>query len=252
MRGHEAYALYAVYLIYLLKELREACLSAERAAFRAVRNACVGVDVLPQQHYFFGSGCSKAFYLFEHPFRRPAALSAPGIRHYAVGAEVVAALHDAYVSLERVFSLCGEPFSYGLAVLPDLHDILVLFGHVPEKLWKLMQIVSSEDQIHPGIFGFELVYVYLLLHHAPADADYPSRVLFVRVLELPQHPVKALVSVLPHGTRVEHANIRLLELRTVFITHILEHPGERLRIPLVHLAAECNYVIGFFHVFFFI
>ena len=55
--------------------------------------AVIAVDVLTEKSYILISGIGKALYLVKHILRSAAALSAPHIRHNAVGAIIVAAIH---------------------------------------------------------------------------------------------------------------------------------------------------------------
>ena len=57
-------------------------------------DAAIGIHVLSQQHHFFHAVLHEPFDLGYDVLRSAAALPAAGVRHDAVCAEVVAAVHD--------------------------------------------------------------------------------------------------------------------------------------------------------------
>ena len=61
----------------------------------------VGIDVLAQQGHFDAPGGQKIGNLGDDGLGLPAGLPAPDIRDHAVGAEIVAALHDGHQGRHR-------------------------------------------------------------------------------------------------------------------------------------------------------
>ena len=85
MGGHIANPFYALHLVHHSQKLRKAGLAVVLA---------VGVHILPKQGNLPEALGCRFLYLFHDILRQAAPLPAPYIRYDAVGAEIVAAVHD--------------------------------------------------------------------------------------------------------------------------------------------------------------
>ena len=136
-------------------------------------------------------------------------------------------------------SLGRQVFDHAFPVLPDFHLLFLFPVKVVQKLRQLVQIVSSVDHVHPGIFDLELVYYVLLLHHTAAYA-YRERFLFLGLsaLQLSKSAEEPLVGVFPYAACIEYHYIGAASVLCLLISLFQEQAGHYFRIVLVHLTAE--------------
>ena len=92
VRGHKAYSEIPRQRVYAPQKLRK--------ADTAVQPLAVGIYILPQKGYFPVPCGNHFFSLGNYRLRLPRALAPPYIRHYAVGAEIIAAVHYRQPALE--------------------------------------------------------------------------------------------------------------------------------------------------------
>ena len=198
----------------------------------------VGVDVLAQQGDLLISLGSQLAHLADDLLRVAAALTAPDIGHDAVGAEVVAAVHDA------------DPRA-GAALTDHRHTlgngaVLVLHGEhpatagidLPEKFRELPQGLRAEHQIHMAV-GLAHLFRHLgPLGHTAAQADDLLRIGFLGVGQGAQIAVDPLFRVVADGAGVQHDDVRLGRLGDEFAAHGLQHAHDVLAVGHVLLAAE--------------
>ena len=88
MACHIADALHAGHIVYAAQKFGKHALFAKILA--------VGIYVLPKQGKLFVAVCHCLFNFFHYIFNAAAALAPAHIRHYAVSAEIVAAVHNGY------------------------------------------------------------------------------------------------------------------------------------------------------------
>ena len=88
MACHIADALHAGHIIYAAQQFGKHALFAKILA--------VGIYVLPKQGKLFVAVCHCLLNFFHNVFNAAAALAPAHIRHYAVSAEIVAAVHNGY------------------------------------------------------------------------------------------------------------------------------------------------------------
>ena len=185
MRGHKSYSLKTLYVI---EHIYESCKISVLITF-------VGIYILPQQSYLLNSVGNESSDLIYYVKRFAASLPASRIRDYTVCAEVVAAVHNVDKCLVPVKALCRQSLYYFSAVLPDVHNLLLLIHYIFEKLREHMYVVRSKYYIHPRIFHLERIYNVLLLHHTAAYSNHKFRVLSFFLFELSQRAEKSLVCV---------------------------------------------------------
>ena len=83
----------------------------------AVEVLPVGVHVLPEQGDVLIARFHKLSRLAQHVLRPAGALPSAHVGHDAVGAEVVAAVHDRQPGLHAAVSLLGDALGHGAGVL---------------------------------------------------------------------------------------------------------------------------------------
>ena len=147
MAGHETDARQPINGIDLLDQIREVRLCTVRT------DAAIGIDILSEQHDLFDTIADKRSDFFDDILRLPAPFPASGVRNDAVGAEIIAAVHDVDKRLVTVKSVCRQTLHDLAAVLPYSQLLLFLLIELIQKLRQLMQIIGAEDHIDPWIFG---------------------------------------------------------------------------------------------------
>ena len=101
--------------------------------------AAIGVDVLSQQRDLLHARVPQAQRLLEHGLRLAGALPAADIGHDAVGAEVVAAVHDVHEGAEAALARLGQTLDDLAVGLNHLHHRRAVaqyadnIWHVPHK-----------------------------------------------------------------------------------------------------------------------
>ena len=141
---------------------------------RLAQSLAIGVDVLAQQQNLLVAHRQNLPCLPHNLVRFTADLPPAHIGHDAVGAEIVAAVHDLQRSLYAAAALDGQPLGDG--VLPALSLIAVDYAPLAleqavDHLWQGVQHMGAENQLDKGVAAANLLHHLLLLHHAAAQAD---------------------------------------------------------------------------------
>ena len=228
--GHEAQEIVAVDLVQVGQQIGKIIAGAQILA--------VGVDVLPQQGDFPEALGHQLPHLVDDPLRVAAAFPATDVGHDAVGAEVVAAVHD------------GHPGA-GAALADHRHTlgngaVLILHGEHPaplgidliQQLGELPQGLRAEHQIHMAVGLAHLLGHLRPLRHAAAQADHLRRVGLLRVGQRTQIAVHPLLRVVADGAGVQHHHVRLGRIVGERTPHGPEHTHNVLAVGHVLLAAE--------------
>ena len=175
MAGHEADQVLAGDLVDVLQQIRKVVIQPQVVA--------VGVDVLAQEGNVLVPGLHQLPDLLQNALGITAALPAPDIGHDTVGAEVVAAVHDADPCLHALFPHHRDALGNGAVLIVHGKDPLPGLVDLPQKLWKFPQGMGAEHQIHMTVGFLHPLRDPLLLGHAAAQADHLLRVFLFRVGE---------------------------------------------------------------------
>ena len=228
--GHEADEVVALDLVQVGQQISKIIAGAQILA--------IGVDVLPQQGDLLEAVGHQLPHLVDDPLRVAAAFPAADVGHDAVGAEVVAAVHD------------GHPRA-GAALADHWHTlgngaVLILHGEHPaplgidliQQLGELPQRLGAEHQIHMAVGLAHLLGHLRPLRHAAAQADHLRRVGLLRVGQGAQIAVHPLLRVVADGAGVQHHHVRLGRIVGERAPHSPEHTHDILAVGHVLLAAE--------------
>ena len=202
-----------------------------------VQPLAVAVDVLAQQGDLLVAGLHQALELGQDVRRAAALFPAADVGHDAVGAEVVAPVHD------------GQP-GPELALPPDgdaLHDHRAL-GRLQQDAPPLLQLagqqagegvdaVHPKDQVHIGVAAAQFFHHLLLVGHAAAQADDEARLFLFQALEGPHVAKHPLFGVLPHGAGVEEDQVGVLGVVAQAVADVHQDPLDPLAVVDVLLAA---------------
>ena len=167
-----------------------------------------------------------------------AAFPAADVGHDAVGAEVVAAVHDGHPRAGAALADHGHTLGDGA--------VLILHGEHPaplgidliQQLGELPQGLRAEHQIHMAVGLAHLLGHLRPLRHAAAQADHLRRVGLLRVGQRTQIAVHPLLRVVADGAGVQHHHVRLGRIVGERAPHGPEHTHNVLAVGHVLLAAE--------------
>ena len=226
-------------LVNLLEEVRE-------GNFTVLLEA-VGIDVLPDQGDFPNPAGGQVTDLGEDLPARPADLATADMGNDAVGAEIVAALHDGNKAADRrPAAALRKELQPGLPVeefgLPAAYPLRL---HAPDHLRQLVDVVGPEDKVEKGDLRQQLLP--LLLGDAAADAEDQRRFLLLERLEAAEMPVDLALGLVADRAGIEQDKVGLGGGRHLAVAGVLQQIDDPLRVDDVHLAAEGFQIEAFFH-----
>jgi hypothetical protein len=196
----------------------------------------VGVDVLSQQDDFHHSAPGESADLREDIPGRPAHFPPPDQGNDAVGAEIVASLHDGDHRRNRAGGQVRNdvPVRH-LLIHPEGHRREAAF-RPPDHLGKARDVVGTEDDVDVG--GPLPEHLPVLLGQTTPDSDEPSRASQLPAAQGTEITIDLLVGFLADTAGVQEDEVRLLEGgggKVIGRGHEREHPR---RVHGVHLASE--------------
>ena len=202
-----------------------------------VQILAVGVDVLAQQGDVPVPLGHQAADFVQDDLRLPGALPPTDVGHDAVGAEVVAAVHDAHPRLHPLLAHQGDALGDGAGLVGNVEDAPPAGHQAVEQLREPPEGVGAEDQIHLPVGVLDLLRHVGLLGHAAAHADELAGLGPLGVhqrAQVAQHP---LLGVLPDGAGVDDNQVGLRLALGELVPHLAEVAPQPLRVGLVLLAA---------------
>ena len=228
--GHEAQEIVALDLVQRGEQVGKVIAGAQILA--------VGVDVLPQQGDLLEALRHQTAHLIDDLLRGAAALPAADVGHDAVGAEVVAAVHDGHPRPCAPLPHHGKPLGDGAVLVRHGEHALPLGVDLIEKLRELPQCLGSEHKVHVAVGLAHLFRHLRTLRHAAAQADDLRRVCLLGVGQRAQIAVDPLLRVVADGAGVQHHHVRLRRIVGERAAHGLQHTHDVLAVRHVLLAAE--------------
>ena len=163
-------------------------------------------------------------------------------RHDAERARVIAAHGHGHPAGVRGLALGRQDGGELLEGVNNLNLRFVIVTGTLEQRGQRRHVVGAKDGINPRRVAQHGVLI--LLREATSHGNLHTGVVFLRLLQVAQRAVEALIGVLTHGARVEHDEVRLLFLRGGNIASLFEQARDALRVVDVHLAAEGSHFIG--------
>ena len=106
-----------------------------------------------------------------------------------------------------------------------------------------MDVMSSEYDIYPRIFGFDGIDDMLLLHHTSAYACHIIGILLLDLLQLAESSEESLVGIFSDAASIDYGYIGIPAIINFTAAFFGKHARDSLRIVFVHLTSECNYVV---------
>ena len=233
MGGHEADALHA-------QRIQPAKQTGEGIA----RARAVAVDILPKQHDFLHAALQKALGLAQDVVRAAGALAPAHIGHDAVGAEVVAAVHDGDIGMPGVEPLDRQVLGDEVFLVCHADHADLLRKQRKEQRRQAVQVVRAEGQINEAVLAQDALGHAGLLHHAAANADDQAGLVLFELLEPGHVSQGAAFGIVAHAAGVEDDQVRLAPVRRFGHAHSGQDAGQFFRIMRVHLAAIGDDMIG--------
>ena len=166
----------------------------------------VRIDVLPQQGYLFDSLARHSRYLPEYLAGGAADFAPADMGHDAVGAEIVAPLHDGNEPGDATGRIIeGEEIRPGFPIEKiDLNRTAPLFGSL-DHFRQQVQVVGAEYEIKVGHL-FQEPFPFLLGDAAADRQDKPA-VSLLQPLEPCQVVVDLLLRLRPDAARIENDEV---------------------------------------------
>src|SRR4030042_3590024 len=174
--------------------------------------------------------------LIHNLLTRPTPLPSPYIGNNAVGAEVVAPLHNRDIRFDPG---CGALREKGVEVLSfciktRFTDLLSNDFHPLQHLWNQGNGMGSDHHIEVGN-PLQQSLAFLLGHTAGPSDDCSS--LLFHSLKSSKGAVDLLLRLFSATAGVDEDEVGLLRIRCFEKMRPLEKPGDLLRVMLIHLAA---------------
>ena len=197
----------------------------------------VGVDVLPQDSDFLIARGDQLPALGQDVLRQTAPLPAPDVGDDAVGAEVVAAVHDGDPGLQIVGADHRQTLGNGPGGILHRPGLPVPDQHPVEVLRQLPQVVGRENAVHVGVAVLHAAGDLGIAHHAAADEDLLAGMPPFGVDQGSHVAEDPLHRVVPDGAGVDDHQIRPLGGVGKAVAAAVQDPPDLLGIRLVLLAA---------------
>ena len=203
----------------------------------AVEVLAVAVHILAKESYVLVAGGYKLSGLGHYGLGTAGTLPTTDIGHDAVGAEVVAAVHNAYPCLHAPVTDSGLTLGDAAVSGSGCEHSLFADKIALQKLGEAPELVRAEAYGHNGVRVLHLVGHVLLLDHAAADADYLVGLGLFGVVQSAHIAQNAHFRVLTDGAGVDDDNIRLGLIGGEAAAHLTEIAPDTLGVAFVLLAA---------------
>ena len=202
----------------------------------------VAVDVLAQEGDLLIALLDKLPELCQNCGGLAAALPPADVGHDAVGAEVVAPVHDGQPRAEAGIAADGQLLDHGVALGGLFQIALALADALGQHGGQPVNAVHAKDKVHIGVALAQLFDDVLLLGHAAADTDHQARVLLLELFQRADIAENALLGVLTHGAGVEQDEVGVFDIVTQAVADILQNALDLLAVVDVLLAAVAAYI----------
>ncbi len=223
------------YIIQSVQELGEGCPFCQSLA--------VGINILPQKHDLFHAPCLQCFRLTQDGIHVPAPLPSPHIRHHAVGAEIIAPVHDGDIGRILTETLHRHIFRHHVLLI-HFHHRMILRQCLVEHLRHTVQVGRAKGQVNKAVLLQDFFRHARLLHHAAAYG-YLQPGIFLLHLPQPVHIAQCpAFCIIPNAAGIENDEIRFLPVSGFLHAHFLQHTSQVFAVVGVHLAAIRHHMKG--------
>ncbi len=200
--------------------------------------AGIGVDVLPQEEYLPDAGVRMPSRLFHNPEMVSADFPAPHVWNDAIGAVVVASLHDIDirpVSWNHECLMRHNLQRWDAFAEPCVNDRPVFLAFLLDGCADAVQLMGPQHDIDMRHAGNDVRA--LLLGDASGDGDDQGRLSFFIRPEPADIAQGLLVGLLAHRAGVQNNQIRLFQRLSWLPSFPAEYGIHLLAVEIIHLAA---------------
>ena len=202
-----------------------------------VEVAAVGVDILPQERDVLIARRDELARLALDLVRVAGALAPAHIWHDAVGAEVVAPVHDRQPCLDAAVALLGDALGHAAVRRRDGEHPPVLGADGAQQLREAPQLMRAEDEVDDAVGLFQLLGHVFLLRHAAADRDDLVGVARLGMRQRADVAEHARLGVLTHGAGVHDDDVGREFVLCEIKAHGAQITAQLFAVGLVLLAA---------------
>ena len=229
VRGHKAQTVVAVNRVNAAQKLRKIHFLRQALA--------VGVHVLSKQRNFFVALLNELAALGDDGIRVAALLPAAHIRHNAVRAEIVAAVHHGHPRACVAVAAHRQAFNDLFRFMPAQKNALRVGHGGVHHLRQSVDDVRAEHDVHKRERRLNALRHALLFHHAAAYGNEQRRVAALHVFQRADVAEHAVFGVLANGTGVEQNKIGFIFIFREFKAHFREHTLHAFAVRHILLAA---------------
>jgi hypothetical protein len=199
-------------------------------------SASIGIDILAEEkNFLYPARCMQPD-LVENACMVPADLPTPHIGYDAVGAVIVAALHDVYVCPMRGLHerLFRNDVHGGYATpIHGVHKMCFMLPYFSQDVAQSVEFMGAEHNVHVRHALYQRRP--LLLSYAPDHGNDERRSAPLEEFEPAEIAESLLLGLLPDGAGVQDNDIRLSGLFRSRITPFEQFGVELLGVQVIHL-----------------
>ena len=207
-----------------------------------VQPLAVAVDILTQQGDLLIALRHQLLKLRQNGGGFAAALPPAHIGHDAVGAEVIAAVHNGQPRAEARIAADGHFLDHGVALGRGFQIALAAAHTLRQHGGQTVDAVHAEHQINIWVALTQLFDNMGLLRHTAADADHQAGVLLLELFQCAHVAENALLGVFAHGAGVEQNQVGVLDVITQTVADILQNTADLFTVVDVLLAAVAAHI----------
>ena len=202
----------------------------------------VAVDVLAKQGDLFVTFSNQLLELGQDGGRFTAALTPAHVGHDAVGAEIIAAVHDGQPGAEAGIAADGHFLNDSVALLGLFEVALAAADALSQHGRQAVDAVHTEHEVYIRVALAQLFHNVGLLGHAAADADDQTRILLFQLFQRAYIAENALLGMFAHGAGVEKDEVGVFNVIAQAETDILQNALDLLAIVDILLAAVAAHI----------
>ena len=203
----------------------------------------IGVYVLTEEGYFLYACGNKLAALLQYCLTFAAAFPAPYVRDYAVGAEVVAAVHYRNPRLMAVPAHGRHTFYYITSVLTENEAALALSLQSVDKLGNTVEHIGLCGKADVMEVPLKLVRYVRLCRHTAYYTDYKVGIFLFLRLKCAKEGKSLHFRMLTDSAGIDYNKVTALVGGGRKVAHILCHTAYALAVRLVLLTAEGDNVV---------
>jgi len=203
----------------------------------------IGIDILAQEHDFLVAFRHQVPDFQKDVRHQPAAFPAPGVGDNAIGAEIVAAVHD-----------CDQCPVFSGPMDGQALDQCVIFSYfidaarvgqaMIQQLRQAVDVLGAENEVDKRIALANLGHRFSLRHQAPCQTNDQVWSIAPDVLDDTKMAEKAVVGIFAHTTGVQQDQVCLPRCGNRLVAHFIQQASHAFAVIFILLAAKGDDVIS--------